>query len=126
VWELAFKNFRQATPQNRFYFDFSATAFNNATFLWDSAFITLFGRNGRRAWQFQNKLNNFFAKHHPDGFICREICEADGEDRFNVSTLQELVPKYWPGAFPELLPYGIHTLHQTQRPAVFVFALADR
>jgi len=82
VWELAFKNFRHATPENRFDSDFSATAFNNATFLWDSAFITLFGRYGRRAWSFQNTLNNFYAKQHPDGFICREIREADGEDRF--------------------------------------------
>lgn len=82
VWELAFKNFRHATLQNRFYSDFSATAFNNATFLWDSAFITLFGRYGRRAWPFQNTLNNFYAKQHPDGFICREIRESDGEDRF--------------------------------------------
>jgi hypothetical protein len=83
VWELAFdRKLRRATPENRFVSDFNATAFNDATFLWDSAFITLFGRYGRRAWNFQATLDNFYAKQHPDGFICREIRERDGEDKF--------------------------------------------
>jgi hypothetical protein len=83
VWEFAFdQKLRKATPQNRFVSDFNATAFNDGTFLWDSAFITLFGRYGRRAWHFQGTLDNFYAKQHPDGFICREIRESDGEDRF--------------------------------------------
>lgn len=82
AWELAFGHFRRATPENLFPSDFSATAFNDSTFMWDSAFIALFGRYGRRAWPFQATLDNFYAKQHPDGFICREIREADGTDRF--------------------------------------------
>ena len=83
VWELAFdRKLRRATPENRFVSDFNATAFNDATFLWDSAFIALFGRYGRRAWPFVHTLDNFYCKQHPDGFICREIRESDGEDKF--------------------------------------------
>lgn len=83
VWELAFdQKLRRATAQNRFVSDFNSTAFNDATFLWDSAFITLFGRYGRRAWPFIHTLDNFYCKQHPDGFICREIRERDGADKF--------------------------------------------
>jgi hypothetical protein len=82
VWEIAFKNFRSATEQNGFVSDFAATMFNDCTFLWDSVFITLFGRYGSRAWDFQRTLDNFYAKQHPDGFICRQIREADGQDTF--------------------------------------------
>lgn len=83
VWELAFhKKLRNATPENRFVSDFNATAFNDAVFMWDSAFIALFGLYGRRAWHFQGTLDNFYCKQHPDGFICREIREDNGEDKF--------------------------------------------
>lgn len=83
VWELAFdRKMRKATPENRFVSDFNATAFSDATFMWDSAFITLFGLYGRRAWHFQGTLDNFYGKQHPDGYICREIRESDGEDKF--------------------------------------------
>jgi neutral trehalase len=50
--------------------------------LWDAAFIARCGRSARRAWPFQATLDNFYAKQHPDGFICRQIGEADGADRF--------------------------------------------
>ena len=82
VWEMAFGNLRRATPTNGFVSDFIATAFNDCTFMWDSAFITLFARYARQVWHFQGTLDNFYAKQHPDGFICREISETNGDDRF--------------------------------------------
>ena len=57
-------------------------AFNDCVFLWDSCFMTLFGRYGARAFPFVRTLDNFYAKQHPDGFICREIGRALGDDRF--------------------------------------------
>lgn len=99
VWELAFeRGLRRATAQNRFVSHFNATAFNDATFMWDSAFIAMFGRYGRRAWHFQGTLDNFYCKQPPDGFICREIGEADGEDRF-----QRFDPA---GTGPNVLPWA--------------------
>ncbi len=50
--------------------------------MWDSAFILLFARYGRRAFDFQRTLDNLYAKQHPDGFICCEIGTRDGRDRF--------------------------------------------
>ncbi len=82
AWELAFKNLRRPTQDNGFIANYIDTAFNDNLFMWDSAFILLFGRYGRRAFDFQHTLDNLYGKQHPDGFICREIREADGGDAF--------------------------------------------
>lgn len=83
AWELAFANLRPATAANGFVAPFIDTAFNGHLFLWDSVFILMFGRYGSRAFPFQRTLDNLYAKQHPDGFICREIDIADGQDCFH-------------------------------------------
>jgi hypothetical protein len=96
TWRLAFNNIKQATTENGFVSNFIDTAFNNCLFMWDSAFILLFARYGCRAFDFQRTLDNFYAKQHPDGFICREIHEWDGHDQFHrydpVSTGPNVLP----------------------------------
>jgi hypothetical protein len=82
VWEIAFRNLRQPNPANGFVSPYIDTAFNGHLFMWDSAFILMFARYGRRAFNFQQTLDNLYTKQHPDGFICREIDEADGSDLF--------------------------------------------
>lgn len=82
VWELAFGNLRRPEPGSGFVASFIDTAFNDCLFMWDSAFILLFARYGRRAFDFQRTLDNLYASQHPDGFICREISTLDGRDRF--------------------------------------------
>ncbi|WP_273844050.1 MGH1-like glycoside hydrolase domain-containing protein [Rubrobacter calidifluminis] len=82
AWELAFSNLRTPEPASGFVSSFVDTAFNECLFMWDSAFIVLFCRYGRRAFGFQRTLDNLYAKQHPDGFICREIDTHTGEDRF--------------------------------------------
>lgn len=46
--------------------------------MWDCSFMTMYGKYAKSVFNFQNTLNNFFAKQHSDGFICREIRESDG------------------------------------------------
>jgi len=82
AWEIAFVNLRQPPAQSPLIANFIDTAFNDCTFLWDSCFMTMFGRYGARAFSFQRTLDNFYARQHWDGFICREIAIEDGEDRF--------------------------------------------
>jgi len=82
TWEIAFRNLRLPTLENGFVSPYIDTAFNGNLFLWDSAFILMFARYGRQAFNFQQTLDNFYAKQHPDGFICREIRETDGKDCF--------------------------------------------
>ncbi|MGH3144920.1 MAG: MGH1-like glycoside hydrolase domain-containing protein [Rubrobacter sp.] len=82
AWELAFVNLRRPEPGSGFISNFIDTAFNDCLFMWDSAFILLFARHGRRAFDFQRTLDNLYARQHPDGYICREIGTLDGRDRF--------------------------------------------
>jgi hypothetical protein len=82
VWEIAFRNLRNPTPENGFISPYIDTAFNGNLFMWDSAFILMFCRYGRRAFNFQRTLDNLYCKQHADGFICREIRETDGSDCF--------------------------------------------
>ena len=82
AWKLAFANLRRPEPASGFVARFIDPAFNDCIFLWDSCFMTLFGRYGARAFPFVRTLDNFYAKQHPDGFICREIGRALGDDRF--------------------------------------------
>lgn len=82
VWEMAWGNIRPATEQNGFVRDYADTAFNGCLFLWDSVFITMFWRYGRRVWDAMGTLDNLYAKQHPDGFISREISGTDGLDHF--------------------------------------------
>lgn len=83
AWELAFGNIRMPQDGSGFVAPFIATAFNDCLFLWDSVFALFFGVYGRRAHDFQSTLDNLYAKQHRDGFMCREIGEADGLDRFH-------------------------------------------
>jgi hypothetical protein len=83
AWELAFANLGTPTAGNEFVAPYIDTCFNGHLFLWDSVFILMFGRYGSRAFDFQRTLDNLYAKQHPDGFICREVDIAHGQDCFH-------------------------------------------
>lgn len=82
AWQTAFGNLRRPAPESGFVASYIDPAFNDAIFLWDSCFMTMFGRYADHVFPFIRTLDNFYAKQHPDGFICREITMADGIDRF--------------------------------------------
>ena len=83
TWQLAFGNLRGVSPESGLVANFIDTAFNDCTFMWDSCFMLMFGRYGTRAFDFLRTLDNFYARQHADGFICREIGVANGDDRFS-------------------------------------------
>jgi len=82
TWELAFGNLHPAHPAVGFVSPFIDPAFNGHIFMWDSGFMLMFGKYGNKVFPFQSTLDNFYAKQHADGFICREIRESDGTDVF--------------------------------------------
>lgn len=82
AWEIAFSNLRQPEPNSGFVSSYIDTAFNDNSFMWDSCFMTMFGHYGRRVFPFIGTLDNFYAKQHADGFICRELNTYDGRDLF--------------------------------------------
>lgn len=82
AWEIAFRNLKTPVPGSGLVSNFIDTAFNGNTFMWDSVFMLMFGKYADRIFPFQKTLDNFYAKQHQDGFICREITEDTGMDRF--------------------------------------------
>ncbi len=82
AWEIAFGNLKSPNPGSGFIENYIDTAYNGNLFLWDSVFILMFGRYGERAFPFQRTLDNFYAKQHDDGFICRELNPVTGGDLF--------------------------------------------
>ena len=96
AWEIGIRNIRKPSDQSGFVSTYIDTAYNGNIFMWDSAFITMFARYGTRAFPFQQTLDNFYAKQHLDGFICREIKGDTGEDCFHrydpVSTGPNIIP----------------------------------
>ena len=95
AWQIGIKNVCQPLDSSGFVTSYISPAYNGNIFMWDDAFITMFCRYGDRFFPFQKTLDNFYAKQHPDGFICREI-RADGSDCFGrydpTSTGPNLLP----------------------------------
>lgn len=80
AWQLAFQDLKQPTPGSGFVSNFIDPAFFGHIFQWDTIFMLEFVKYAHPAVDGVGSLDNFYAKQHPDGFICREIDEADGKD----------------------------------------------
>lgn len=95
AWEIAVGNIRQVQKGSGFVSPYLDIAYNGNIFMWDASFMMMFARYGYHFFPFQHSLDNFYAKQHPDGFICREI-KADGADCFErydpTSTGPNLLP----------------------------------
>jgi len=100
AWELAFQNFYEPAPQSGFVSQFIDPAFNQNIFLWDSCFMTMFCNYAYPLVPGISTLDNFYAKQHRDGEICREIVRKTGRD-FDYWVNKEDKPLLsrwgWPG-----------------------------
>ncbi len=122
AWKIAVGNIRQPQEGSGLVSPYLDVAYNGNLFMWDDSFMMLFARYGYRLFPFQGTLDNFYAKQHQDGFICREI-RADGSDCFErydpVSTGPNLLP------WAELLYYkqfgDLERLHRVF-PALVAYA----
>ena len=79
AWKIAIGNICHPQEGSGFTASYLDVAYNGNIFMWDTCFMMLFARYGYQYFPFQKSLDNFYAKQHPDGFICREI-RADGSD----------------------------------------------
>ncbi|MDR0547121.1 MAG: glycoside hydrolase [Dysgonamonadaceae bacterium] len=98
AWSIAFGNLYAPTVENGFVSPYVDAAFNRNIFMWDNSFMAMFGRYGRRAFLFQGTLDNFYAKQHKDGFICREISEITGNENFQKYDVSSTGPNLLPWA----------------------------
>ncbi len=80
AWELAFTNMYEPTPENGFVSQYIDAGFNDNIFLWDMSFISMFARFATPYVPAVSALDNFYAKQHADGEVCREIVRQTGED----------------------------------------------
>ncbi|MHC4329451.1 MAG: hypothetical protein ACYSWW_15165, partial [Planctomycetota bacterium] len=80
AWELAFRNFHEPAPQSGYVSQFIDAAFNQNIFLWDTCFLTMFCNYAHPYVPGICSLDNFYAKQHEDGEICREINRTTGKD----------------------------------------------
>jgi len=95
-WELAIAAMKSPTPGSGFVSNFLFVEFSNCIFAHDTAIMLLFARYGFRAFGAIESLDNFYARQHDTGEICREINLTTGKD-------------YWPNA------NGLHLrVNQTQ------------
>ncbi len=79
-WELAFKNFHEPAPGSSYVSQFIDAAFNQNIFLWDTCFMTMFCNCAHPLVPGIASLDNFYARQHEDGEICREIDRGTGND----------------------------------------------
>lgn len=80
AWELAFRNFHEPEPESGFVSQFIDASFNENIFLWDTCFMTLFCNVAHPLVPGIESLDNFYARQHADGEICREINRTTGGD----------------------------------------------
>ncbi len=110
TWELAFGNIYAPGKENGFVSQYIDAAFNANIFLWDMSFITMFARYGSPYIPAISALDNFYAKQHADGEICREIVRETGKDyRPWVNTEDE----------PLFSRFGIYYLSGIKMPVVY-------
>lgn len=80
AWELACRNFHTPAPGSGFVKPFIDAAFNENIFQWDTAFMTHFCNVAHGLVPGIGSLDNFYARQHADGEICREINRQTGAD----------------------------------------------
>ena len=78
-WAIAFDKVKSGSGRAGT-FDHVDAAFSDNLFQWDSCFMIDFLRYATHALPVYGTLDNFYAKQHADGYICREINGITGED----------------------------------------------
>lgn len=92
AWRIAAQKVKHGTPHNGFAPSFIGEAFSNHLFQWDTCLLVMFARYAHRDLPILPALDNFYGAQHDDGFICRELVEADGSDYFDKESDQAINP----------------------------------
>lgn len=80
AWELACTHFKSPPKSSPFVSDYIDEAFSPSVFQWDTVFMLMFARYAHFAFPAIQSLDNFYCRQYENGYICREIQEADGAD----------------------------------------------
>jgi glycogen debranching enzyme len=80
AWQLAFDHFRKPPSGSPFVSNYLDEAFAPQIFQWDTFFMIMFARYAHHVFPAIESLDNFYCRQYENGYICREIIEATGED----------------------------------------------
>lgn len=80
-WELAFNKLKKPDQNSPFVSNYIDEAFNPNLFQWDTHFMILFWKYAHHLFNAVESHDNFYRSQHENGYICREIKEADGRDQ---------------------------------------------
>lgn len=80
--EIAYEKLRLPEKDSGYTAPLLYTEFADSIFMWGNCFNTMYGNLCGNVFPFISLLDNFYAKQHEDGFICRQISIHTGEDRF--------------------------------------------
>ncbi len=80
TWQLAFSHFKQPVKGSPFVSNYLDEAFAPNIFQWDTFFMIMFARYAHHVFPSIQSLDNFYSRQYENGYICREIVEATGED----------------------------------------------
>jgi hypothetical protein len=80
AWEVAFRHFCLPTKRSGFVSAYVDMDFNQNIFLWDTCLMTMFCNCAEGLTPGIAALDNFYAKQHDTGEICREINRTTGLD----------------------------------------------
>jgi len=80
TWQLAFDHFKRPLKGSPFVSNYLDEAFAPQIFQWDTFFMIMFARYANQIFPAIESLDNFYCRQYENGYICREIIEATGED----------------------------------------------
>lgn len=80
AWELAFEHYKIPPKGSPFVSNYIDEAFSPSIFQWDTVFMIMFARYAHNIFPAIQSLDNFYSRQYENGYICREIQEADGKD----------------------------------------------
>lgn len=80
AWRIAFDHLRNPEPGSGLPAPWIDEGFTDNIYQRDTCLMMLFARYAHHVFPFIRSLDNFYARQHEDGFICREINEASGQD----------------------------------------------
>lgn len=79
-WELAFRHYKKPPAGSPFVSNYIDEAFSPSIFQWDTFFMIMFARYADHIFPAIQSLDNFYCRQYENGYIDREIVEADGSD----------------------------------------------
>lgn len=80
TWQLAFDHYKNPPEGSPFVSAYIDEAFAPNIFQWDTFFMIMFTRYANHIFPAIQSLDNFYCRQYENGYICREIVEATGED----------------------------------------------